>query len=58
MIIIVDHVAISVKTQRINSGCSLEIEFTKFIYMNPLMVLYLFINQVDSCHGCVHGPLT
>ena len=22
------------------------------------MVLYLTINQVDSCHGCVFGPLT
>ena len=22
------------------------------------MGLYLTINQVDSCHGCVYGPLT
>ena len=22
------------------------------------MVLYLTVNQVDSCHGCVCGPLT
>ena len=22
------------------------------------MVLYLIFNQVDSCHGCVCGPLT
>ena len=26
--------------------------------MNPWMVLYLTINQVDSCHGCVCGLLT
>ena len=22
------------------------------------MVLCQIVNQVDSCHGCVHGPLT
>ena len=22
------------------------------------MVIYLIVNQVDSCHGCVRGPLT
>ena len=22
------------------------------------MVIYLTVNQVDSCHGCVRGPLT
>ena len=30
-----DVVAISVETSRIDSGCSLEKEFTKLIYMNP-----------------------
>ena len=32
-------VAISVETLRIDSGCSLEKEFTKLIRMNPLMVI-------------------
>ena len=22
------------------------------------MILYLTVNKVDSCHGCVRGPLT
>ena len=26
--------------------------------MNPKMVLYLTINQVDSCHGCICGTLS
>ena len=41
-----------------DSGCSLEKEFTKFIIMNSWMVLYLIVNQVDSYHGCVCGPFT
>ena len=36
----------------------LEKKFTELIRINPLMLLYLTINQVDSCHGCVCGPLT
>ena len=58
MMTMVDPEAIVVETLRIDSGCYLEKEFTKLILMNPLMVLYLSINQVDSCHGCVCGPLT
>ena len=58
MMSMVDPIAMSVETLRINSGCSLEKEFTELIYMNPLMVLYLTVNQVDSCHGCICGPLT
>ena len=54
----VDRVTIGVETLRIDNGCSLEKEFTKLIYMNPLMVIYLTINQVDSWHGYVCGPLT
>ena len=54
----VDPVAISVETLSMDSGCSLEKEFTKFILMNPLMVIYLTVNQVDLCHGCVCRPLT
>ena len=53
----VGPVAISVETLRIDSGCSLEKEFTQLIYINPWMVLYLTVNKVDSCHGCVCGPL-
>ena len=58
MMSMVDLVAISIETTRIDSGCSLQKEFTELIRMNPLMVLCQTINQVDSCHGCVHGPLT
>ena len=49
---------ISVETLRIDSGCSLEKEFTELIYMNLWMVLYITVNEVVSCHGCVCGPLT
>ena len=58
MMSMVDPIAISVETLRIDSGCSLEKEFTELICMNPWMVLYLTGSQVDSCHGCVCGPLT
>ena len=30
-----DPIAIGVETLRIDTGCSLENEFTKLIYMNP-----------------------
>ena len=53
-----DLIAIGVETIRIDSGFSLKKEFTELIRMNPRMVLYLTINQVDSCHGVVCGPLT
>ena len=53
-----DPIDIGVETLKIDSGYSLEKEFTQLIRMNPSMVLYLTINQVDSCHGCVCGPLT
>ena len=55
---IVDLVAIHVKTQQIYSGCSLEKVFIKLIQKNPIMVIYVVGNQVDSCHGCVCGSLT
>ena len=35
MMSMVDHVAIDVITLRIDSGCSLEKEFTELIHMNP-----------------------
>ena len=57
MISMVDPIAISIETLRIDSGCSLEKEFTELIYMNPWIILYLTVNQVYSCHGCVCGPL-
>ena len=53
-----DHIAIGVETLRIDSVCPLEKEFTKLIRMNPWMVLYPTVNQVDSYHGYVSGPLT
>ena len=53
-----DPISIGVETLRIDSWCSLEKEFIELIRMNPWMVLYLTVNQVSSCHGCVCGPLT
>ena len=44
MMSMADHVSIGVETLRIDSGCSLEKEFTELIRMNPLMVLYLTAN--------------
>ena len=58
MMSMVDHVAIGVEILRIDSGCSLEKEFTELTCMSLLMVLYLTVNHVDSCHGCVCGLLT
>ena len=49
MMSMADPIAIGVETLRIDIGCSLEKEFTELIRMNPGM---------DSCHGCVCGPLT
>ena len=53
-----NHVAINVETLRIDGVSSLEKEFTKLIHMNLLMVLYLTVNQVSLCHGCVCSHLT
>ena len=47
MMSIDDLLAINVETLRIYSGCSLETEFIELIYMNPSMVLYLTVNEVD-----------
>ena len=53
MMSMADPIAIGVETLRIDSGWSLEKEFIELICMNPWMVLYLIVNQVDSCHDCV-----
>ena len=53
-----DHVGINTETPRIDGGCSFEKEFTKLIYMNHQIILYLIVNQVDLFHDCVCGPLT
>ena len=58
MMSMADHVAIGVETLRIDNGCSLEKEFIGWIRMNPWMVIYQTINQIDSCHICVCGRLT
>ena len=58
MMSMADPVAIGVETPRIDSGCSLEKEFTELIRMNLLIVLCQIVNQVDSCHGCIRGSLT
>ena len=53
-----DLVAIDVETLKIDSGYSLEKEFTELICMYLQMVLYLIVNQFNICHGYVYGPLT
>ena len=58
MMSMADPVAIGVETPRIDSGCSLKKEFTELIRLNPSMVLCQIVNQVDTCHGCIRGPLT
>ena len=52
-----DPVSIGVETPKIINRYSLE-EFSKWIYMDPWMVLYLTINQVDWYHNCLCDPLT
>ena len=47
MMSIVDPLAISVETPRIDLGEN----FTKLVCMNHLMVLYLTVNHINSCHG-------
>ena len=54
---VIDLVAIDVEALKIDSGWCLEKEFTELIHTNPWMVLYLTVNHVDLCHGCVCGPL-
>ena len=54
----VDLLVICVETPRMENRCSLEKELIELIYMNPRIVLYLIINQIDSCHSCVYGHLT
>ena len=34
----------------------ITLKFSNFIHMNPLMVLYLTINQINSRHYHVSGP--
>ena len=41
MMSIIDPIAIGVETLRIDSGRSLEKEFTELIRMNPRIVIYL-----------------
>ena len=57
MMSMANHMDISVEIPRIDSGCYLEKEFIKLIYMNPQRILYLNFNQIDLCHGCVRGLL-
>ena len=58
MMSMADLISIDVDTPKIDSGCSLEKEFTELIHMNPKIVLYLIVNQVNSCHNCVRSPWT
>ena len=57
MMSMVDPMTIDVETPRLDSGFSLEKEFTKLIRMNPSMVLCQIVYHVDSCHGYVCGSL-
>ena len=52
MMSMADIVAIDVETLWIDNRGSLKKEFTKLIYMNPYMVLYIIFNQVNSYHSC------
>ena len=58
MMSMVEVVAISLETLRINSESSLKKEFTQLISMNLCMVLYLIVSQVNPCHDFACGPLT
>ena len=58
MLKMADPVAIDVETLWIDSECSLEKEFAELIHMNPIMVLYLIVNEVDLCYGYICGLLT
>ena len=49
--------AIGVETSKINSR-SYEKEFTEFIHINLRMVIYLTVNQVNSCRVYICGSLT
>ena len=51
-------VALDVDTLKVNNGCPLEKQFTKLIHRKPLMVLYLTVNHIDSCHDCICASLT
>ena len=55
MMSMADLLALGMETLRIDNGCSLEKKCIELIRMNSLMVLCKIFNQVDSCHGCVHG---
>ena len=58
MMSMTSYLAIGVKILRIDSICSLEKKFTKLICMSTLLVLYLTVNQLDSCHVYLCCPLT
>ena len=58
MISMADLVAIDVERLKIDIECSLKKEFTELILLNPLMVLYLIVNQVDSYHSYIYDPFT
>ena len=58
MIRMTDPMTIIVETLKIDIRCSLKEEFVELIRRNPLIVLCQIVDQVDSCHGCVGGPLT
>ena len=42
-----DLVPITLETPRIDSGYSLEKEFTELIHMNQWMVLHLIVDQIE-----------
>ena len=53
-----DPIIIGLETLRIDNGYSLDKEFNDLICMNPLIVLYLIVYQVDSYHDYICGLFT
>ena len=58
MMSMLDLLAIGEKILKINIECFVKKEFSELIRMNPWMILYLSVNQVDLCHNYVCDPLT
>ena len=58
MMSMANPITIGVETPRIDSGYSLQKDFTEMMHMNPRMVLYLNVNHVNSYHSCVHNLFT
>ena len=47
---------ICVETLRWSIGCYLENDFIEYTHMNPVMTLYLTLNQVYTQHNRISEP--